>query len=341
MRVAVLNDAGEIQVQEASPPRCGPDDVLLKTKVAGLCGSDLYKVRNRTVAPGTVLGHEIVAVVEKRPDSLVKAFPLGSRVTVSNHIPCGVCEYCRRGSISQCRQFLSTRFDPGGFAEYIRAPEIHLHGGLMRIPDSVSDEEAVLIEPMGCCLRAVERWNPSPGEPVLVIGLGLIGILMAVLLKQRSVSFAGTDPVAERRDFAVKKGAEGVFTPDAIPEDLRFQGIILTVCNAATLEAALNAVLPGGWIGLFAGPHGDVTAPFRFHALYKNEIDLIPSYSTGPEHMKKSLELLEKRAVDVSGLITHRMPIEDIGRAVAMANDREGMKTMLTFSPSERGESHE
>ena len=341
MRVAVLNDAGELEVKEASPPRCGPDDVLLKTTIAGLCGSDLYKVRNRTVAPGTVLGHEIVAVVEKCPDFLAKKFPLGSRVTVSNHIPCGACGFCRRGSISQCEQFLSTRFEPGGFAEYVRVPESHLPEGIMRIPDSVSDEDAVLIEPMGCCLRAVERWNPSPGEPVLVVGLGLIGILMSVLLKQRGVRFFGTDPVAERRDFAVQKGAEGVFPPDAIPGDLLFQGVILTVCNAATLETALNAVLPGGWIGLFAGPHGDITVPFRFHALYKNEIDLIPSYSTGPEHMKKSLELLEKLAVDVSGLITHRMPIEDIGRAIAMANNREGMKTMLTFSPSDRSESHE
>jgi L-iditol 2-dehydrogenase len=331
MRAAVVTNSGKLEVQDLPTPSLRPGDLLIRSVSCGLCGSDLYKIQNRTVPPGTVLGHEIVGVVESCPPRHQSRFPLGARVTVSNHIPCGTCAACARGRISMCPQFQSTHVDPGGFAEFIRVPSSHLPDGVIPLPEGLPDDRALMAEPLGCCLRAMERWNPEKEQSVLVMGLGTVGQLMVLLLRGRGARPLAVDPLEIRRSLGLKMGCEAVFHPEDL-EGLRpVQGVVLTVCNDAVLELGLRAVEPGGWIGLFAGPREDIPIPVRLQRLYRNEIDLIPSYSTGPQHMRQALGLLVEGAMNVDGLITHDLPIEEIQRAVDMAGAQQGLKSILRF----------
>lgn len=331
MRAAVLTEDGKLAVRDVPRPIVGPGQMLLRTLCCGLCGSDLYKVRHRTVPFGSVLGHEIVALVEEGPLSREPLLPVGSRVIVSNHIPCGWCPSCLKGKISMCSQFQSTQVEPGGFAEFIVVPEGHLPEGVIPLPDGMSDEEAIILEPLGCCIRAFERWGPQANERILVIGLGLIGILMVILSRRVGALPLGVDPIEERRRLASGKGCERVLSPEEMDRVGPVQGVILTHCTAETMDMALRAVEAGGWIGLFAGPREQGSIPLDVQSMYRREIDLIPSYSTGPGHMRKAMDLVMARAMDMSGLVSHVLPIEEIDRAVEMAEAQQALKVVLRF----------
>jgi len=305
--------------------------MLVRTICAGLCGSDLYKIRTRAVPPGTVLGHEIVGVVERSPQRFSNTFPPGVRVTLSNHVPCGVCRQCRRGRISSCRLFRTTSVVPGGFAEQVMVPGSHLPDGVISLPAGLEDREALLAEPLGCCLRAMERWRPEPGQRIMVIGLGPMGLLMVLTLGWVGVEVIGVDPLGERRRVAEQKGCAVTCTPSQAAEGMRVQGVVLTACNTQALELAIGAVEPGGWLGLFAGPSHGEPLEIQIQQLYREEVDLIPSYSTGPEHMRRALSLLESGALRVDGLVSQELPIEEVQRAVELAESRAGLKTILRF----------
>lgn len=331
MKAAFLGNGGRLVVGEIPRPQLGKGEVLIRTLLCGLCGSDLYKIRNGSVPQGTVLGHEVVGVIETCPEELRESFPPGARVTVSNHVPCGCCEDCLRGRISSCKGFRSTSIDPGGFAELVRIPRTHIPHALMRIPDRVDDIHAILAEPLGCCLRAVERWPVGPRGRVLVVGLGPMGILMSLVLSQAGARVTGVEPLAERRDLARSKGCEMVCSPQEVDILKPFDGVVITVSTEETLRRALGLVRPGGWIGLFAGPSRGDVIQVPLQTIYKEEIDILPSYSTGPNHMRKALEMMEKGVLDLGGIVTQVLPIEDIQRAVEMAESRVGIKTVLRF----------
>lgn len=331
MRAALLMPEGRLEVLQVDEPELQPDEMLISTICAGLCGSDLYKIRNNAVAPGTVLGHEIVGVVEKAPEFLSERFPPGTRVTVCNHVPCGACSRCLRGRISGCTVFRSTSVRPGGFAERIVVPASHLPEGVIPFSDSLKDSEALLAEPLGCCLRALERWKPRSGEKVMIVGLGPMGLLMSLVLKREGVLVAGVDLLEERRYVGRQKGCAETFEPCEAANKNGFQGVVLTACNGSALELALRVVEPGGWIGLFAGPSRGEPLELKLQELYKEEVDLLPSYSTGPQHMRQAVSLLEAGALDVEGIVTQELPIEEIQQAVHLAESKVGLKTILRF----------
>ena len=331
MKVAVLGEEGRLSICERPLPVVRQEEMLLRTRFCGLCGTDLYKIRNRAVPAGTILGHEFVAIVERSPSSSPPSMRPGYRVTVSNHIPCGDCAACRKGRISMCPTFQATHLDPGGFAEFIRVPSAHIPDGVIPVPDSVPDEWALMVEPLGCCLRAMERWAPAKGDAILVVGLGSVGILMVLLLALNGVNAFGVDPVQARRMLATRKGCSRAVGPEELGGLGPMQGVVLTACSSETLTAALQTVEPGGWVGMFAGPREPLAVPCDLQSLYKKEVDLIPSYSTGPDHMRKAMGLLERVAIDVSGLVTHVMPFEEIQKAAEMAEAHEGLKAMLCF----------
>jgi len=326
-----MRPGGRLEVLQVPEPVAEPDEMVIRTVCAGLCGSDLYKMRNNTVAPGTVLGHEIVGVVEKPPQGFWDMFPPGTRVTVSNHVPCGTCPRCLRGRISSCTVFRSTNVRPGGFAERIVVPSSHLPEGVIPFSDSLSDSQALLAEPLGCCLRALERWEPSPRGRVMVIGLGPMGLIMSLVLARQGVEVVGVDLLEERRAAATQKGCTLTCAPSEAKDQDGFQGVVLTACNGAALELALKVVEPGGWIGLFAGPSRGEPLELKLQELYKEEVDLLPSYSTGPHHMRKAISLLEAKLLDVEGIISHELPIEEIEQAVQLAENKVGFKAMLRF----------
>ena len=208
MRAAVLRDDGRIAPAEWPRPSVGAGELLLRVRGCGLCGSDIAKIVPAPARTPAVLGHEVVGdVVETGPG--VAGFGVGDRVVAAHHVPCGECHYCRRGSESMCRAFKASNLDPGGFAEYVRVPPANVRHATFRIPDHLTDEEASFVEPLACCVRAIDRARVEPGDTVVVIGLGSIGCLFVQLARRAGAAVLGVDPLAGRATLARRARGPG------------------------------------------------------------------------------------------------------------------------------------
>src|SRR3989338_3365610 len=175
MRVGMYYSNSDVRVEEMPVPALGDKELLLKVDACGICGSDVMEWYRKKHAP-KVLGHEVtgtIAAVGKE----VTAYKVGDRVFVSHHVPCHTCSYCLAGHHTTCDTLRTTNFDPGGFAEYLRVPEINVERGTYLLPDSVSSTDGVFIEPLGCVLRGQRLMGLEPGNSVLVLGSGLSGLL--------------------------------------------------------------------------------------------------------------------------------------------------------------------
>ena len=175
MRVAMYYSNLDVRLEETPVPRIGPGEALIGVEASGICGSDVMEWYRAEKAP-LVLGHEVAGVVAQVGEG-VERFSEGERVVVTHHVPCNTCIYCLSGRHTVCDTLRSTSFDPGGFAEYLRAPAINVDRGVIEIPDGVSFEDASFAEPLGCVLRGQARANAQAGQSVLVLGSGLTGLL--------------------------------------------------------------------------------------------------------------------------------------------------------------------
>jgi L-iditol 2-dehydrogenase len=343
MTAAVYVGDGRVETRSLPVPAIGRGELLVALRSCGLCGSDIHKIVHGTVAAPAVLGHEVVGSVVA-VGAGVTGFPPGSRVVVSHHVPCGTCHYCRRGSVSMCRAFRESNLDPGGFAGYIRVPARHVAEVTLPVPDSLADAEAAFTEPLASCLRALKRWPLEAEDAAVVVGLGSIGLLFIQLLRLRGARVVGVDPIPGRRDIARLLGAEAALDPTreevaaAIRAGSDGRGAdlaVLTAGSAAALLPALAWVRDGGAVCCFAPLAPDAAVPVNLNPLYYRELTLFGSYSPSPADLQEALELLAAGRVRVAGLITHRLPLSDLGEAVALVREHRALKVILT--PSEEG----
>ncbi|HEY6886490.1 MAG TPA: alcohol dehydrogenase catalytic domain-containing protein, partial [Solirubrobacter sp.] len=202
MRAAVYLGDGEVRIEERPLPRPGPGEVLVAMRACGICGSDLMEWYVAQKAPA-VLGHEPAGVVVEAGAELDAPLPApGTRVFVHHHVPCGECEYCARGHETLCAQFKATRIEPGGFSELILVPALNAALDLLPLPETVSDEAATVIEPLACCVRALDRARVDATTRLLVIGGGQMGLLLAQAALARGASTTVAEPIAKRRELA-------------------------------------------------------------------------------------------------------------------------------------------
>src|SRR3989338_5129692 len=197
MRVATYYNNQDIRIEEVSVPKIGEGELLLKVRAAGICGSDVTEWY-RTKKMGKVLGHEIAGEVVEVGDGVV-SYKKGDRVAASHHVPCYQCHYCRLGNHTLCNTLKTTNFDPGGFSQLIRLPEINVRYGVYRLPDHVSYEEGTFIEPLACVVRGQRKANVRPGQTVLIIGSGISGLLHLLLARAKGVDRIITVDIDESR----------------------------------------------------------------------------------------------------------------------------------------------
>jgi L-iditol 2-dehydrogenase len=333
MRAAILRGAGRLETGEWPRPRPGPGELLLRVRGCGLCGSDIAKVvAPRTPAP-VVLGHEVVGEVVEVGDGAA-GFAAGDRVVAAHHVPCGDCHFCRRGSESMCRAFKASSLDPGGFAEFVRVPAPNVRHATFKIPDHLADEEASFVEPLACCLRAVERARVAPGDTAVVVGLGSIGCLFAQLLSRAGAAVIGVDRERGRVEIARRYGV--ALGPDeagdAVARGSAGRGadhVIVTAGAAAVLPWAIRLVRDGGTVHYFAGGEGDAL-PVALDTLYHRELTLTTTYSSSPATLARAFWLLAAGKVEVDGLVTHRLPLERLGEGVYLMRRHQALKVYVT-----------
>ena len=177
MKTAQVNGENIVIKEVEDVKLDGRKGAIVKVLGCGLCGSDIVKFKHKIANEGTVLGHEIVAVIEEIDSDT--SFITGDKIVTSHHIPCFKCTYCQHENFSMCEHFKKTNIIPGGFSEKVYLSEEHLKNVAYKIPENITNEEISFYEPLGCCIRAIKRCNLQAEDKILVVGLGSIGLLMS------------------------------------------------------------------------------------------------------------------------------------------------------------------
>jgi L-iditol 2-dehydrogenase len=318
MRVLMYYNNSDVRVEEMDVPSIGPGEVLVKVIASGICGSDVMEWYRIKKAP-RVLGHEITGeIVEVGPG--VKKYKKGDRVFVSHHVPCNNCHYCLNGYHTACETLHTTNYDPGGFAEYIRIPEINVDRGVYVLPDDMSYEEGTFIEPLACVMRGQRLTGIKPGQSVLVIGSGISGLIHINLARALGAGKIIAADLSEYRMEAAKRfGADELINArnsisEILPElnDNRLADLVI-VC-AGVLPAATEAIRcvdRGGKVLYFAVPEPEVMVPVPMNDLWRNEITLMTSYGAGPLDLELAIKMIANRRVNLQDMITHRLTFEE------------------------------
>jgi L-iditol 2-dehydrogenase len=338
MYVAMYYSNRDIRIEEMAKPHCGPGELLMKVEASGICGSDVMEWYRRKKAP-LVLGHEVAGQVEEIGEGVVK-FKKGDRIVAAHHVPCNTCSYCLTGYHTACETLRRTNFYPGGFAEYVRLPQINVDRGTFLIPDGISYEEATFHEPLGCVLRALRNARLLPGQNVLIIGSGIAGLLM---IHASRILGAGRilaiDPVPFRRGLAEEFGAERAISPEEDQKAAlahltggRLADLVL-VCTGAekAQKQAVESVERGGKVVFFALPDPEVKISFSVTEFFgRNDRTMMTSYGSSPYDSWAALELMRSPLIRVKDMITHRLPLKETAMGFQIVEKaQDSMKVII------------
>ena len=333
MRAGVYRGKGRVVVESVPVPEIGEGEVLFRVAACGICGTDIKKIHHGFISPPQILGHELAGTVVKVGRG-VKKFKTGDRVVSFHHIPCGACFYCERKLFSQCGAYkkvgLTAGFDPngGGFAEYVRAMPWIVGRGMIALPPDVTFEDATFVEPVNTCLKAVRKARVAPGESVLVMGQGPIGMLLMLLVKYEGAEIFTSDPMGGRRAASVRFGAKESFDPAVtdLVEEIRRRtngrgadAVLVAVPNPSLVSEALALARPGGRVLLFAHNDPVMKVEFPVSAVGVEEKEILGSYSASVEEQEESARLVFERRLPVRELISVRFPLERIADALDLA----------------------
>lgn len=333
MRVGMYYNNHDVKIEEMPKPQIGTDEILIKVIVCGICGSDVLEWYRIKKAP-IVLGHEIGGEIVEVGDDVDK-YEIGQRVFVSHHVPCNTCYYCLRGHHTACETLHNTNFYPGGFAEYIRIPALNIDRGVFSLPNEITYDQAVFVEPLSCVIRAQRLVNLKPGQTVAVIGSGISGLLHIMLAKALSAGrIIATDIDKKRLEMAKKLGAEAVFNAiDDIPTRIRRSNTgrladLVIVCAGvmSAFKQALKSVDKGGIVLCFATSNPGEDLPVPINEFWRNEIKLMTSYGNAPIDAIEAIELIRARRIPVEKLISHKLPLSEIQEGFIMTANRKDLK---------------
>lgn len=340
MRVAMWYNNRDVRVAEMPTPQVEAGDVLMRIEASGICGSDVMEWYRLSRAP-LVLGHEVAGEIVAIGEG-VKGYKVGDRVAATHHVPCYTCHYCRSGHHTTCDLLLrGTKFEPGGFAEYVRVPAINVeHGGVFPLPDEVSYEEASFVEPLGCVLRGQRQARLQPGQSVLVAGAGISGLLHLHLARALGAGrIFALDTLDYRLEAARRLGADATIHADEdVPARLRqLNGgrlaDLVVICRAAFMPQALAAVERGGTVLFFAAAREGATIPSGVNDLFwRTETTLTSAYGAAPSDCLAALELIRAGSVRVREMISHRFALgeTEVGfRLTSRPQDEPSIKVII------------
>ncbi len=333
MQAVVYRGVNDVRLETAPVPAIGAGEILIKVHTCGICGTDLKKIATGSHSAPRIFGHEMAGVVAAVGAGVSK-FQLGDRVVVFHHIPCGDCYYCRHKVFAQCPTYKKVgatagyEASGGGFSEYVRVMDwIVERGGVVRIPEGVSFEQASFLEPVNTCMKGIETLRLTPGETVLVMGQGPIGIILSVLARRKGARVITSDLLPQRHTIAKTFGLDeniDASTSDAVQvikqmtEGRGADAVILAVAGNGLIRPAMEATRPGGRVLLFAQTqHGE--AVIDPAAVCVDEKSLLGSYSASVDLQEESARFVLSREMELERLISHRFPLADAVEALRLA----------------------
>lgn len=325
MKAAILTDVGKIVVEDTAVPACGRDEVLIRVKLGGICGSDHTLYHGRFGVPLPVIpGHEAVGIVESMGEG-VTGLETGQRVTIQPNFSCGQCALCTSGHGNTCPSKIRLGVDTNGvFAEFVNVPARYV----WKIPDPIPDEVAVFAEPLAVGVHAMRITAPNPGDNVLIFGAGIMGLLVLQLAVSRGAKVTACDLAKERLSLANQLGASEILGPDTSHEDYdnTFDVIYETSGVPMALDRVIRLAAPLGKIVVLSLPGKDHAIPIDM--VVRKELVIKGSLIYTVE-FPEALEILQSGKVKTGPLATGRVSLMELNQFMRSFASPERVKTLV------------
>jgi L-iditol 2-dehydrogenase len=345
MLAAVYHGPNDIRVEEVPLPQISINEMLIKVQSASICGTDLriFHGNHRMYGRGTIRipGHEVVGTIDSLGYS-VNGFSVGERVFIAPNMGCGHCSHCVSGNNNLCTTYdaIGVTID-GGFAEYMRVPANSIQqGNVIRISEEVDPAVAALMEPFACVLRGQNALHIKPGDVVLIIGAGPIGVMHMKLAKMRGAGrVIVSEPMKDRAEQVKLLGADLVVNP--LDENLEAvllresagkgaDVIIVAAPVHAAQESALTLAAVGGRINFFGGlPKDRPTINFDSNLVHYKELIVTGTTACSTHDCWQAAQIVNAGLIDLAPLVSQRFPLKDAVAAFAAAEDRKSLKIVL------------
>lgn len=342
MLAAMFYGPQDLRMEECPLPHVGDGEVLLRVAAATTCGTDVKSFRRGHPVLFRHLparfGHEVAGVVVACGSGVTHC-RAGDAVVVANSAPCLQCFYCRRGRYSLCEDLL---FLNGAYAEYILVPERIVRQNLHILPSDTSFVAAALTEPLACAVHGVEASEIMPGDTVVVIGSGPLGLLLTAVATQHGAHVILTGRGEQRLAIGRQFGAAQIIDVSQLPlqeqctqiraatEGQRGADCVIeAVGTPATWELAMKVVRPGGLVNFFGGCPSGTQVTLDTQPLHYGEITTKGVFHFTPAHFAHALELVLSGQVPVEVLVTARLPLASALEAIHLLLQKQGVKYAL------------
>ena len=355
MQAVEYHGPGDVRVVRRPVPDCGEGEILVKVDACAICGTDLkaYLSGNPRIESPMVMGHEFTGLIDvidpgcngsglSGRDGVARSLAPGDRVVMATSISCGQCAYCRRGWTNLCVELAPMGFSyPGGMAEYVAIPALAVERGhVVRVPSSVKAEHAALAEPLSCAVNSCVNSSVSPGDTVVVVAAGPLGVMNACVARGMGAArmiLVEVNPKRLRQAEAF--GFDSLIDPtecdlvEAIHSQTAGLGadvVIVAAPAAAAQEQAIDLVRKRGTVCLFASlPNGKSNLTFDSRTIHYNEIKLVGTSDSTAEHVQAAVEMLAAGTIDAERIAGHVLPLDGIFEAYELMQSGESLRVVL------------
>ncbi|MEK6645167.1 MAG: zinc-dependent alcohol dehydrogenase family protein [Candidatus Firestonebacteria bacterium] len=334
MKCAILYKSGDLRIEERPIPQPNDREILIQVDACGICGTDLliYDRKFPVDFPYSP-GHEYVGRIV-RLGKFVKHFSKGDRVVVNPNYSCGLCYYCKRGKVHLCENQKKKVKSNGGFAEYVVVPEKLVY----KIPKSLTNKNAILVEPLSCCVHCINEIDINSTDTIAILGGGTIGLLMLQLVRKLSTNkIFLTEPNANKRRIAKEFGADIVINPlntdtgKIINNNTNGYGVDVAIeCTGKkeVIEESLRLINRSGIVVLtgLSGKNEMINiSPLR---IVKDELTIKGAF-LNPFTYEKAIDLLAKKKIITKSLISDEFLLKDLNRAIELCKKGYTIKTII------------
>ncbi len=322
MKAAVVKGNSSIEIKNIEKQSLGPGDILVQMHACGICGSDVEKVFGKYGQPSMRLGHEPAGIITQ-VGSEISNFSVGDRVFTHHHVACysDDCHECSHGNETMCERYYKSNLEPCGLADEYIVPEWNVkHGGVIKIPASMSFEEAAMIEPLACCIRAWNKFSHKKNDSVAILGVGPTGIMHALLAKYHGFGKIFCLDLNEFRLNFAKKIETTTIHPgktnalEQIKSETANQGVDVVIVSTSSLDAlkdAVSFVRRGGTIVMFGVPSKGANVELDMSEIYSKGITIVNSYAASDDDTRHAVDLINNKEINVSQLITMKIIISN------------------------------
>ncbi|MGP6170119.1 zinc-dependent alcohol dehydrogenase family protein [Microbacterium sp. A204] len=326
MKAIVITKAGHLELQDVPEPTPSADEVVIEVAAAGICGTDLHIRQGEEGTLPITPGHEFAGTIVALGAS-VTGLAIGDRVGADPNIPCRMCRYCQDGRINLCENYSAVGVTrAGAAADYVAVPA----NLCVPLPDNVSLEHAAFAEPLSCAVHAIDLLEMRPGQSVLIIGAGTMGLAMLQLTLLSGAPFVDVVDINDRKlaGAAALGARHTATTPSEIDTGRGWDVVIDATGNLKAIQEGLNRVARGGTFLQFgvASPGGAVS--IDPHRIYEDELRIIGAVCPASTY-RRAIDLLESGRINIAPLISHRVPLDEYAHALEAFRRGETKKVLV------------